>query len=327
MISSKRSKFHRPLTFKEMLTSLKYSILFWKGRSKGMIHTRNLKWDDLRYIFFPSGFDEKYGYLGTGIWDEKSDYFKALFPLILALDYEAKPRLCPRWFLRFLHIFGSDKSIVRVRNRRLHNLLRKLTKGIAFIDWKTKWKDYDLRISIHSSIHLQNLADDIEHGFYSRGAQKELAAKIKDIDPNASIIWGSVEQLEKLLEKTANKMNKDEQKQAIIEIMDADEKDGLYDIMGNNKKPHGFCETPEEKCTMNYCDDNGCINRKRTLVGDPVDISNNKQSSVRELCDSFYEENIDQSNIPREHWDWEIKQLMIDFAIHYNETSGGNNEQ
>jgi len=29
---------------------------------------------------------------------------------------------------------------------------------------------------------------------------------------------------------------------------------------------HGFCETPEEKCTMNYCNDNGCQNRKRELV-------------------------------------------------------------
>jgi hypothetical protein len=31
-------------------------------------------------------------------------------------------------------------------------------------------------------------------------------------------------------------------------------------------KPHSFCETPEEKCTMNYCDENGCQNRKRELV-------------------------------------------------------------
>jgi len=36
---------------------------------------------------------------------------------------------------------------------------------------------------------------------------------------------------------------------------------------------HGFCETPEEKCTMNYCDENGCQNRKRELVEEtnPVD--------------------------------------------------------
>jgi len=31
-------------------------------------------------------------------------------------------------------------------------------------------------------------------------------------------------------------------------------------------KPHSFCATPEEKCTMSYCDDNGCQNRKRNLV-------------------------------------------------------------
>ena len=31
-------------------------------------------------------------------------------------------------------------------------------------------------------------------------------------------------------------------------------------------KPWNFCETPEEKCTMNYCDENGCQNRKRNLV-------------------------------------------------------------
>ena len=33
-----------------------------------------------------------------------------------------------------------------------------------------------------------------------------------------------------------------------------------------NRKPWSFCETPEEKCTMNYCDDNGCQNRKRNYV-------------------------------------------------------------
>ena len=35
-------------------------------------------------------------------------------------------------------------------------------------------------------------------------------------------------------------------------------------------KPHGFCETPHENCTMNYCDENGCINRKINLVGEPI---------------------------------------------------------
>jgi hypothetical protein len=169
-----------------------------------MIYTRYIELDDFRYIFFPKGF-EKYGYLGTQLWNEDSVYFKALYPLVLALDYEAKPKWCPRWFLRFLHVFGMDKSIVRVRNRKLSNLLTKLTKGIGFNDWKTKWQDYDLRISISAPKHLQNLADDIESGFYSRGRQNELVAEILAIDPNAPIIWGSIERFNKQLEELENK--------------------------------------------------------------------------------------------------------------------------
>ena len=176
------------------------SILFWRGRKKGMIHTRNIELDDFRYIFFPSKL-EKWGYLGITFYKEDSVYFKALYPLVLAMDYEAKPKWCTRWFLRFLHVFGSDRSIVRVRNWTLHNLLRKLTKGIAFIDWKTKWQDYDLRISIHAPQHIQDLADWIERGFYERGRQDELIEEIKALDPNASIIRGSISRLEKQLKE------------------------------------------------------------------------------------------------------------------------------
>ena len=202
----KNSKFYTPPTFKERLNNFKYAILFWKGRSKGMIYTRNITLDDFRYIFFPKGF-EKYGYLGTYLYNEDSAYFNALYPLVLALDYEAKPKFCPRWFLRFLHVFGCDRSIVRVRNWSLHDLLRKLTKGIAFVDWKAKWEYYDLRISIHAPKHLQDLADDIESGFYSRGRQEELVKEILELDPNASIIWGSIERFEKQLEELENKQN------------------------------------------------------------------------------------------------------------------------
>ena len=202
----KNSKFYTPPTFKERLNNFKYAILFWKGRKKGMIYTRDITLDDFRYIFFPKGFEEKYGYLGTGVY-ESSYYFKILYPLVLAMDFEAKPKYCPRWFLRFLDVFGNDKSIVRVRNRKLHNLYNKLTKGIQFTDWKTKWGEYDLRISITAPKHLQDLADDIEDGFYSRGKQEELVDEIKKLDPNASIIWGSVSRLEKQLEELENKQN------------------------------------------------------------------------------------------------------------------------
>jgi hypothetical protein len=161
--------------------------------------------NDLRFIFFPKGFGEKYGYLGTQLYDEESDYFKVLYPLVLALDYEAKPKCCPRWFLRFLHVFGDDRSVVRVRYRSLSNLKRRLTRGITFLDWKTKWNHYDLWISIFAPGYLQDLADDIEQGVYSRGRQKELVEQIKELDPNATIIWGSIKKLEEQLEELKNK--------------------------------------------------------------------------------------------------------------------------
>ena len=167
----------------------------------GMIHTMNIRFKDVWAVFFPKDFGEKYRYLGTCVWREDGIYFKALLPLVLVLDYEARPKWCPRWFLRFLHLFGSDNSVVRVRNRRLHNLEKKLTKGIMLVDWKTKWSDYDLRISAYAPEHINNLSNDIERGFYSRGRQKELVEQIKTIDPNASIIWGSIERLEKQLEQ------------------------------------------------------------------------------------------------------------------------------
>jgi hypothetical protein len=176
----------------------------FKGKKKGMIHTMDIRLDNIRAVFFPMTFAEKYRYLGTSIWNEESPAFKALFPLVLALDYEAKPKYCPRWFLRFLHLFGSDNSVVRVRNRKLHDLENKLTKNIMFYDWKTKWSDYDLRISIHAPSHLMNLADAIETKFYKVGRCKELVEQIKELDPEASIMWGSISRFEKQLEKLEN---------------------------------------------------------------------------------------------------------------------------
>jgi len=191
----KQSKFYKAPTFKERLTNLKYTILFWKGRSRGMIYTRSIELDDFRYIFFPKNFHEKYSYLGSVPYNDEGSYFKTMLPLVLAMDYEAKPKFCPRWFLRFLEVFGNDRSIVRVRNWTLHNLHQKLTKGMRFIDYKTKWSDHDLRISIQAPKHLQDLADDIENGFYIRGYREELIQEIKQLDPTAEHIWGTIDQL------------------------------------------------------------------------------------------------------------------------------------
>jgi len=78
-------KDNRP--FKEKAFDFSQSLLFWKGRQKGRIYTRDIDFDDIREIFFPKTFEEKYGYLGSVPHNEKSEIFKAMYPLILAMDY------------------------------------------------------------------------------------------------------------------------------------------------------------------------------------------------------------------------------------------------
>jgi len=179
------------------------SLLFWKGRKKGIIYTRDIKWSDLRFIFFPKNFAEKYGYLGS-VPDDKY-YNKAMVPLVLAMDYEAKPWWCPRWFLRFLQVFGNDKSIVRVRNWKLHNLHKRLTKGITFYDYKTKWSWYDLRISVTGPAYIQDLADAIENHYYKIGKKVDTIKQIKMIEPDFSKTYMTSLDLEDYLDELENK--------------------------------------------------------------------------------------------------------------------------
>ncbi len=195
---STKFEFKDTRPFKEKAFDFSQSLLFWRGRKKGRVWTRDIDMGDIREIFFPQTFEEKYSYLGSVPYNEDSELFKAMYPLILAMDYEARPKWCPRWFLRFLHTFGSDKSVVRVRNFRLHNLEKKLTKGIFIWDYKTKWSHYDLRITLSAPKHLQELADDIERGFHKRGRIEEVIGEIKRLDPTAKITNTNLESLEKL---------------------------------------------------------------------------------------------------------------------------------
>jgi hypothetical protein len=202
-----KSKFeimdNRP--FREKVVDFSQSMLFWRGRSKGSIYTRDIDWSDIKEMLFPQSFEEKYGYLGSVPYDEKSEVFKAMYPLILAMDYEAKPKWCPRWVLRFLHLFGSDNSIVRVRNRYLSNLKRRLTKGIQLTDYKTKWEYYDLRISVYGTDQMQDLADAIEHKVYSDGLREDLADQIKELNPKTKYDKGySIDSLRNELNRLEN---------------------------------------------------------------------------------------------------------------------------
>jgi len=180
-----KSKFHiTPRPFKERAIDFFKSLLFWKGRRKGYVHTIDIKWDHIRAVFFPRDFWEKYRYLGSVPYREAGELFKAMEPLVIFMDYKAKPWWCPRWFLRFLHLFGSDNSIVRVRNRFWNRLKSEITGGFLIFDYKTKWEWYDLRISISGTEQMQNLADAIEQDFYDRGLRITLAEQIKELDPD-----------------------------------------------------------------------------------------------------------------------------------------------
>jgi hypothetical protein len=180
----KSSKFYKPRPFKERVLDFFQSLLFWKGRKKGIIHTRDITWEDIRKVFFPKDFYEKYHYLGSVPYNEVGPIFEVMEPLVIFMDYKAKPWWCPRWFLRFLHLFGEDNSIVRVRNRFLSNLKSKITGYIMLMDYKTKWQWYDLRISVVGDRQVQQLASAIESRYYEAGHRTDLAEKIKELDPD-----------------------------------------------------------------------------------------------------------------------------------------------
>jgi len=152
---------------------MKNWVIFKGYKSKGgMVHFRDITLDDIRAVFFPKYFHEKYRYLGSCPYTSY-DLFQALEPLAIFMDYKAKPWWCPRWVLRFLHLFGMDNSIVRVRNRWMADLLSKLTKGYLIWDYKTKWEWYDLRISVSGCRQTQDLANAIEGYYYRQGKRKE----------------------------------------------------------------------------------------------------------------------------------------------------------
>ena len=129
-----------------------------------------ITFNDIRVVFFPKDFHEKDRYLGSVPWKSEKTMLHAL---VIAMDHEAKPNWCPRWFLRFLYLFGCDNSIVRVRNQFLCNLHHKLTKGIKILDYKTKWTHYDLRISLSAPEYLYELSQAIETYTYQEGERED----------------------------------------------------------------------------------------------------------------------------------------------------------
>ncbi len=202
---NKKSKFYTPKPFKEKAIDFFKSLPFWRGRKKGMIHTMNIKWEHIRAVFFPKNFHEKYHYLGSIPWKEDSELFLAMEPLVIFMDHKAKPWWCPRWVLRFLHLFGNDNSIVRVRNWTLHKLSRRLTKGYLIVDYKTKWQWYDLRISVYGNEQMNWMADAIESKFYKDGRRQDLLDQLKELNPEKDYSFKMLRELEEEVSKLHDK--------------------------------------------------------------------------------------------------------------------------
>jgi len=83
-------------------------------------------------------------------------------------------------------------------------------------------------------------------------------------------------------------------------------------------KPHSFCETPEEKCTMNYCDENGCQNRNRVLVEEL------KQETLEEVAEKLILE-YELGNTGKIDTE-DAKEMLIEFAKYQAERSYSEEE-
>lgn len=116
-------------------------IVLIKGKDTGSVYLQEITVDKIRAVFFPKNEQEKYKYLGItwNIFREGSEEYKALQEFYRKVDRRVKPWWCPRFVLRFLHLFGNDNSVIRVRNYRLYRLHKFLTGGVFIRDVKTKY--------------------------------------------------------------------------------------------------------------------------------------------------------------------------------------------
>ena len=158
-----KDKFNIPKPpLKDRIINWSQSMLFWKGRKKGIMHTRNITLTDVKECFFPKpGYE--YDYLGYAYYYVEKDgtvkkHEQIIRDFLQQVDAIVKPKWCPRFVLRLLDLFGNDKSIVRVRNFKLHNLFNRITKGVRITDMKWKWDTY--RIYGSFTKELDELAEE-----------------------------------------------------------------------------------------------------------------------------------------------------------------------
>lgn len=129
-----------------------------KKAKSGPVHTRDITVEDLWECFFPKPGDE-FGYLGYAYYyvdskgKPKNESEELVRQFFVEVEKVAKPKLCPRFYLRLLHLFGNDKSVVRMRSLKLSNKFYKLTKGIRISDMKWKWETFRIYGSFTKELH------------------------------------------------------------------------------------------------------------------------------------------------------------------------------
>lgn len=112
-----------------------------KGGKHKSVYLRDITLDDLRAIFFPKNTTEELKYLGD-TWNlfNEGTYKHILYNRFLwKVDKLTKPWWCPRVALRLLHVFGNDRSVVRVRNWTLHRIFNWIVDDTVIFQTKVKY--------------------------------------------------------------------------------------------------------------------------------------------------------------------------------------------
>lgn len=82
-----------------------------------------------------------------------------------------------------------------------------------------------------------------------------------------------------------------------------------------------FVEVKKEKIVLGEVSGTTYTDFKYKLI---IPKEEPKQETLEEVAERYYEENIDQSNIPREHYEIEIKDLIIGFAYKWQQEQDKN---
>lgn len=90
--------------------------------------------------FYPNEYTE-FIYLGhvDYLFEKETKEYNIIKDFILVVDGAARPKWCPKWFLRLLELYKDNNSLAN----KLHN---KITKGIRIMNMSVVDHSYDISI-------------------------------------------------------------------------------------------------------------------------------------------------------------------------------------